>query len=68
MASSAGSSLGNIAWKALGVQIFGGIIFLAGVFFWFGNVLGFYPTFPGVGYIVGMIGAGIYGAGSQMDD
>ena len=59
---------GDIAWKAMSVQIVGGIIFLAGVFLWFGNVLDFYPTFRGLGYIVGLIGAAIWGAGSQMED
>ncbi len=65
--SSPKMGVGDIAWAAMGVQIFGGIVFVAGVFFWFGNVLGFFPTFPGLGYITGFIGSVIWGVGSQMD-
>ncbi|HEX9996007.1 MAG TPA: hypothetical protein VGB45_02605 [Abditibacterium sp.] len=59
--------LGDVAWAAMGVQILGGVIFLAGCFFWAGNMLRFYPTFPGLGYILLVIGGGIWGVGSNMD-
>lgn len=48
------------------VSVLGGIIFVAGVILWCGNVFRFYPTFPFVGYITGSIGAAIYRAGSNM--
>lgn len=60
-------SAGDVAWAAIGVQILGGLIFLAGAFFWCGNVFGFYPTFPGVGYITMAIGGGVWRAGLAMD-
>lgn len=65
--SSSSIGLGDIAWGGMAVQIVGGLIFCAGVFFWFGNVIGFFPTFPGVGYITGLIGVAIWGAGSRME-
>ena len=51
----------------MAVQILGGLIFVAGAIFWLGNVLRFYPTFPGVGYITMMIGGGLWGFGQNMD-
>lgn len=45
----------------------GAIVFVAGVFLWCGNVFRFFPTFPLVGYVTALIGAGIYGAGKKMD-
>lgn len=45
----------------------GGVVFAAGVFLWCGNVFQFCPTFPFVGYVTALIGAGIYGAGKKMD-
>lgn len=66
-ASGLGLKVSDVAWLAMGVQIFGGIVFLAGVFFWFGNVLGFYPTFRGLGYIVGVVGLILWRAGAEMD-
>lgn len=33
------------------MKILGGIIFVVGVFLWCGNVFGFFPTFPMLGYL-----------------
>jgi hypothetical protein len=40
------------------VGIIGVLILLGGAFLWCGNVFGFFPTFPGAGYI-GLILGGI---------
>jgi hypothetical protein len=50
------------------VQVLGGIVFVAGVFLWLGNVIGFFPTFPRLGYITGFIGSVIWGTGAAMDN
>jgi ribosomal protein L40E len=47
------------------LPIAGALVFLAGVVLWFGNVLGFMPTFPGAGYIVAIIGAAMWRAGTD---
>ena len=44
----------------------GGLVFVAGVFLWCGNVFGFFPTFPMVGYITAAVGAMIFGWGRKM--
>lgn len=45
------------------MQIIGGIVFILGVFFWCGNVFGFFHTFPLCGYIVMVIGGAIWKKG-----
>ena len=48
------------------MKVLGGIIFAAGIFLWCGNVFGFFPTFPLVGYLTMMAGGGLYkNAGTQ---
>jgi fatty acid desaturase len=59
--------IGDIAWAAMGVQILGGFIFLAGLFLWCGNRFHFFPTFPFAGYITICIGSVLWGVGSRMD-
>ena len=59
--------LGDLAYGAMAVQLLGGLIFVAGAFFWLGNVLRFFPTFPGVGYITMLIGGALWGFGQNMD-
>lgn len=49
------------------VQILGGIIFVGGVFLYLGNRLGFFPTFPGAGWITLIIGGVIWRVGASMD-
>ena len=46
----------------------GAIVFAAGVFLWCGNVFGFFPTFPFVGYLTAVVGAIIFKAGKKMQD
>ena len=49
------------------VIVAGAIVFVAGVFLWCGNVFGFFPTFPLVGYLTAALGVVIYKAGSKMN-
>lgn len=49
------------------VQIVGAIVTVAGAFLWIGNVAGFFPTFPGAGYIGLVIGGAIWRGGAGMD-
>jgi hypothetical protein len=65
--SSKGIGLGDIAFGGMAVALLGGVVFLAGIFLFLGNVLGFFPTFPGVGYITIMIGGAIWRVGSNME-
>ena len=44
----------------------GAVVFVAGVFLWCGNVFGFFPTFPFVGYGTAILGAFIFKAGKKM--
>lgn len=60
-------SVSNRNFGAIGVQLFGGLIFLIGVFLFAGNVLGFFPTFPGAGWLGLIIGGGVWRAGAAMD-
>jgi hypothetical protein len=48
------------------IAILGGIIFCAGVFLWFGNVFGFFPTVRYAGYITAVVGAATWKAGLNM--
>lgn len=50
------------------LQIIGGIIFLIGAFLWLGNVIGFFPTFTGAGWIGLFLGGIVFRAGSNSDD
>ena len=50
------------------MQIVGGLIFAAGEFLWLCNVIGFFPTVPGAGYITGLIGSVVWGTGAAMDN
>lgn len=45
------------------MKIVGALVFLLGLFLFFGNVLGYFPTFPGAGYITLAIGGALYGKG-----
>ncbi len=65
--SSGGVNMGNVAWGAMAVQGFGGLIFVAGCFLWCGNVFGFFRTFPFAGYLTATVGGAIWRAGSSMD-
>ena len=47
------------------VQIIGGLVFVLGAVLWCGNVIGFFPTFPGAGYITLAIGGALFRAGWQ---
>ena len=48
------------------VIVAGAIVFVAGVFLWCGNVFGFFPTFPLVGYLTAALGVVIYKAGTKI--
>jgi UPF0716 family protein affecting phage T7 exclusion len=39
------------------MRILGAVVFAAGLFIWLGNVLGFFPTIPMLGYLT-MLGGG----------
>ena len=45
------------------MKIIGGVIFAAGAFLWCGNVFGFFPTFPMVGYLTAIGGLALYRKG-----
>jgi hypothetical protein len=47
------------------MKLLGGLIFVAGVFLWCGNVFGFFPTFPMVGYLTAAFGGWIMKSGSS---
>ena len=38
------------------MRIIGILIFIVGLFLFFGNILGFFPTFPGLGYLTMALG------------
>jgi len=42
------------------MKILGGLIFLVGVFLFLGNVVGFFPSFPGAGYLTLALGGWLY--------
>lgn len=65
--SPASNSSGGIAWGPMGVQLFGGVIFVGGAFLWCGNVFRFFPTVPFAGYLTMLAGSAIWKAGSNMD-
>ncbi|HWX18709.1 MAG TPA: hypothetical protein VN578_02270 [Candidatus Binatia bacterium] len=44
----------------------GALIFVAGAFFWCGNVFGFFVTFPFAGYLTLLLGGAIFKAGQKM--
>jgi hypothetical protein len=43
----------------------GGLVFVAGAFIWCGNVFGFFPTYPMVGYLTMLVGGAIFGWGKK---
>jgi hypothetical protein len=45
------------------MKLLGGLVFVAGVFLWCGNVFGFFPTFPMVGYLTAAFGGWIMRSG-----
>ena len=45
------------------VKIAGGLIFVAGVGIFAGNVTGMFPTFPGLGYLTIILGGWLYRKG-----
>ncbi|MBI4814815.1 MAG: hypothetical protein HY791_01075 [Deltaproteobacteria bacterium] len=47
------------------LKIVGGVVFAGGVFLFLGNVVGFFPTFPMVGYLTMLAGGGIYKFGQN---
>jgi hypothetical protein len=47
------------------MKILGAAIFVVGVILWLGNVGGFFPTFPGVGYGTILLGGFLYRKGSD---
>lgn len=51
-----------IDWGSTLLQGGGALVFVLGIFLFLGNVLGFYPTFPGVGYITMAIGGAMWKA------
>lgn len=52
----------DIDWGPMLLQAGGAIVFVLGVFLWFGNMLGFYRTFPLAGYITMVIGGAMWKA------
>ena len=60
--------LGDVAWGGIGMGLVGGLVVVVGAFLWCGNVFGFFPTFPMVGYITMAIGGAIWRFGATMDD
>lgn len=46
----------------------GAVVFVAGVFLFMGNVIGFFPTVPLAGYITILIGGGIFSWGKSQRD
>lgn len=62
------TGLGDVAWGGIGVDLVGGLIVVVGAFLWCGNVFGFLPTFPMVGYITIAIGGAIWRFGGSMDN
>lgn len=44
----------------------GGAVMLAGIGLFIGNVSGFFPTFPGLGYLTIVVGVGMMGAASKV--
>lgn len=65
-APSAGSPriASDVDYKAMGVQLLRGVIFLVGVGLFIGNVTGTFRTFSGAGWIAMAIGGAIWKAGS----
>jgi len=47
------------------MTVLGGAVFIGGAFLWCGNVFGFFPTLPFVGYLTMLAGGGIFGAGQR---
>ena len=52
----------EIDWGPMLLQAGGALVFVLGIFLWVGNVLGFFRTFMGAGYITMMIGGAMWKA------
>ncbi|RYG64167.1 hypothetical protein EON80_19750 [bacterium] len=59
--------MGDVAYGGIAVALIGGLVFVAGAGLWLGNVFGFFPTFPGAGYIGMLIGGAVWRFGSNME-
>lgn len=46
------------------MKILGLLVVIVGIFLWCGNVFGFFPTFPMVGYLTAVCGGWIMKSGS----
>ena len=42
------------------MKVAGALIFVVGLFLFLGNIIGFFPTFPGVGYLTMAVGGILY--------
>jgi hypothetical protein len=58
---------GMVRGHAVFLKVLGALIFVIGGFLWLGNVIGFFPTLPALGYFTLLLGGGIYGAGEKLD-
>ena len=63
-----GIGIGDVAWGGIGMGLVGGLIFVAGIVLWCGNVFGFLPTLPGAGYVTMLVGGALWRFGGSMDD
>lgn len=53
-------STAPVLYRSRRMKILGAIIFIAGLVFFLGNIIGFFRTFPGVGYITMAVGGFLY--------
>lgn len=49
----------------MALQVIGAIVFVAGAVIWLGNVFGFMPTIPLLGWIVMLIGGAVWKKGKS---
>jgi hypothetical protein len=59
--------MGNYAWGPMGVQLFGGAVFLGGLAARIAMIAGTIPYIPFAGYFIMVVGAAIWKAGSNME-
>jgi hypothetical protein len=50
------------------LKIIGGLVFVIGAFLWLGNVIGFFHTFTGAGWIGLTLGGILFRMGSNGDE